>query len=82
MASHERLEIRIIRSAAYILFWLAVAIGGLVWLTTVGGLMNVFGIGAAIMGSLAALAGWLGAVAGAGILVMLVEIQRSLSGGK
>ena len=82
MASSPRLEIKIIRSAAYILFWLAVALGGLVWLTSMAGLASAFGFMAALMGSLTTLVGWLGAVAGAGILVMLVEIQRSLEGRK
>ena len=78
----EKLVIAIIRRVAYVLFWLAVAVGGLVWLVTFSKLVSVFGIGIGILGSLTALVGWLGGVAGAGILVMLVEIQRSLEGRK
>ena len=82
MAAKARMEIRIIRIAAYILFWVALVGGALGWLSTVAGAMAIFGFGAAIMGSLTALAAWLGAVGGAGILVMLVEMQRSLAGKK
>ena len=81
MAKGARIEIRFIRVAAYALFWLAAAVGGIVWLTSFLGLM-AFGSGAALIGSIATLLGWFAAVAGAGILVVLVEIHRELAAKK
>ena len=81
MASEARIEIKLIRVAAYAIFWLSVVVGGIAWLAALFGLM-AFGVSAALMGSMAALLGWFTAVAGAGILILLVEIHRELAAKK
>ena len=87
MASRAQNDLRevstkIISIVAYALFWIAAGGGALIWLILFERISSTFGFGAAFLGSLAVLTGWLGAVAATGILVMLVEIHRVLKSRK
>ena len=78
----REVSVRLINKGSYVLFWIAIIGGALVWLTAMSNIASVFGIGRAFIGSLSVLIGWLGAIAITGILVILVEILRSRNSRK